>query len=83
MPDVVCAHAAVMAKAAGGERLALCARGRLPFAGDDLQGDVEAVLLVERKPDRSRSAASEGSNGPVAPEDELLGGRDNRDGGHR
>ena len=81
--DVVGAHAAVVAQAAGGERLALGACGGLALARDDLQRDVEAVLLVEREPDRARAAGSERSHGPVAPEDELLGGRDGRDGGHR
>ena len=81
--DVVGAHAAVVAQAAGGERLALRACGRLAFAGDDLERDVEAVLLVEREPDRARAAGSERSHGPVAPEHELLSGRDSRDGRHR
>ena len=37
VPDVVRAHAAVVTKAACGERLALRARGCLPFARDDLR----------------------------------------------
>ena len=81
--DVVGAHAAVVAQAAGCERLSLRACGRLAFARNDLERDVEAVLLVEREPDGARAARSERSHGPVAPEDELLSGRDGRDGRHR
>ena len=81
--DVVRANAAVVAQAACGERLALGARGRLALARDDLQRDVEAVPLVECEPDRAGAAAPERAHGSIAPENELLGGRDGRDGRHR
>ncbi len=80
--DVVRAHAAVVAQTARGERLALRARGRLPFARDDLQRDVEPRLLVAREPDRAGAPASERADRPVAAEDELSGGG-NREGRHR
>ena len=72
--DVVRADAAIVPQPARGERLALRACGCLTLAGDDLQRDVEAVPLVEREPDGPRAAASERTHGPVAPENELLGG---------
>ncbi len=81
--DVVGTHAAVVAQPAGGERLALRTSSRLALARDDLQRDVEPVLLVEREPDGARATGSERPHGPIAAEDELLGGRDSRDGGHR
>ncbi len=81
--DVVRAHAPVVAEAAGGERLALGPCGGLSLARDDLQRDVEAVLLVEGEPDGARRTRSEGSHGPIAPENELLGGWNGRDRGHR
>src|SRR5918994_1591622 len=70
--DVVRTDTSVVTEAAGGERLALGTRCGLAFARDDLQSDVEAVLLVEREPDRARTSGSERSHGPVAPEHELL-----------
>jgi hypothetical protein len=44
---------------------------RLAFPGDDLEGHVEAVLLVSGKPDRPRTAAPERPERPVAAEDEI------------
>ena len=81
--DVVRAHAAVVTQSAGGKGLTLGSRGRLSLARDDLQRDVEAVLLVEGEPDRTGASGSERSHGPIAPENELLGGWDERDRGHR
>ena len=83
VPDVVGAYAAVVAQPAGGEGFALRARRSLALARDDLQRDVEAVLLVQCEPDGARAARSERPHGPIAAEDELLGGWDSRDGGHR
>jgi hypothetical protein len=58
--------------------LALGSGARLPFAGDDLQRDVEAVRLVTGEPNRARAAAAERLQRPVAAEHELTGrkGRD-------
>src|SRR5204863_3973276 len=64
-------QAAGMAQPCGSGRLALGPRRRLPFAGDDLQRDVEARPLVAGEPDRARPAAPEGPNRPVATEDGL------------
>ncbi len=83
VPDVVCAHAAVVTEPARRQRLALGARGGLALARDDLQRDVQAVLLVECEPDRAGAAAAERAHRPVAPENELLGGGNDRDRGHR
>jgi hypothetical protein len=80
--DVVRAHAAIVAEPPGRERLTLGARRRLPFARDDLERDVEARPLVAREPDGARPAAAERANRPVAAEDELGGGRSERDGRH-
>ncbi len=64
--------AARMAQRGRGPRLALGARGGLSLARDDLQRDVEAGLLVARKPDVAHSARSERPQRPVAAEDQLL-----------
>jgi hypothetical protein len=79
--DVVGAHAALVPQTARCERFAFRARGRLPLAGDDLEGDIEARPLVDGQPHRSRASAAEGANRAIAPEYELLGGNDG-DGGH-
>src|SRR5207253_9135746 len=44
---------------------------RFPLASDDLQGDVEAVLLVAGQPDGTGSTAAERAERAVPPEDEL------------
>ena len=44
--------------------------GGLALAGDDLQSDVEARLLVAREPDRPGSAAPERAQRSVSIEDE-------------
>ena len=44
---------------------------RLPLPGHDLEGHVQAVLLVPRKPDRARPSAPQRPQRPVPPEDEL------------
>ena len=80
--DVVRAHAAVVAQPARGKGLTLSARGRLSFARDDLQRDVEPRPLVACEPDRAGAPASERADRPVAAEDELSGGG-NREGRHR
>jgi len=79
----VCAQAARMAQPCRGGGLALGAGGGLALAGDDLQRDVEARLLVAREPDRPVAAAPERAERAVAPEDErgaLEGGRGIRHG---
>src|SRR5438874_5562652 len=58
--ECICAQAAGMAQPCGSGSLALGPRRRLPFAGDDLQRDVEARPLVAGEPDRARPAAPEG-----------------------
>jgi hypothetical protein len=55
-----------------GRCLTLCARGRLALAGDDLERDVEAAALVPREPDVTHSARTQGPQGPVAAQDELV-----------
>src|SRR5207245_3401485 len=52
-------------------RLALGPLAGLPVPRDDLQGDVEAVPLVAREPDRARAAAPERPQRAVAVENEL------------
>ena len=69
--ECIRAQAARVTQPGGGRRLALCARGRLALARDDLEGDVETRLLVSCQPDRSRPAAAERTQGPVATEDGL------------
>ena len=64
------AQAARMAQLRGRLGLALGARGGLPLAGDDLEGDLEPRLLVPREPDRPRAAASERAQRPVPAEHE-------------
>jgi hypothetical protein len=64
------AQAARMAQAGRCGRLALGAGGGLALSGDDLEGDVEARLLVACEPDRSRAAAAEGTERAVPVEDE-------------
>ena len=81
--DVVRAHAAVVPQPACRDGLPLGAGGRLALPRDDLQRDVEAVPLVEREPHRARAPGSERAHGAIAPENELLGGRDGRNGGQR
>ena len=81
--DVVRANTAFVTQAAGRERLSLGPRRRLSFARDDLQRDVEPVALVEREPDGAGASAPERAHGPIAAENELLGGWDSRDGRHR
>ena len=56
----------------GGARLAVGALGDPALAGDHLQGDVEAVLLVAREPDVPHSAGAERPQRPVAAEDQLV-----------
>ena len=73
VPDVVRAHAALVAEPARRESLALGPRGGLSLARDDLERDVEAVALVAGEPDRARAAASERPHRAVAAEDELSG----------
>ena len=53
------ALAARMAQRGGGPRLALGALGRLALAGDHLERDVEAALLVPGKPDLAHPARAE------------------------
>ena len=69
--ECVRAQTARMAQPCGGGRLALGSRRRLALAGDDLQRDVEAGLLVAGEPDGARPAAPERPNRPVATEDGL------------
>jgi hypothetical protein len=61
----------------------LGSRGRFPLAWNDLERDLDAGGLVAREPDRARAAASEGLQGAVSTEHELV----RRDGygrfGHR
>ena len=64
--------AARMAERRRGLRLALGARGGLALARDHLQRDVEAALLVARKPDMAHPARAERPQRPVTSEDELL-----------
>ena len=54
-------------------RLGLSLRSWLcaTLPGDDLEGDLGARRLVQREPDRPRSAASERAQGPVATENEA------------
>ena len=80
---VVRANTAFVTQAACCERLSLGPRGRLSFARDDLERDVEPVPLVEREPDGAGASAPERAHGPIAAENELLGGWDSRDGRHR
>ena len=82
VPDVVGAHAAVMAEPSRREGLALGSGRGLPLARDDLQRDGEAGPLVLREPDGAGAAAPERTDRPVAAEDELSG-RGDRDGRHR
>ena len=44
---------------------------------------VASSPLVEGEPHGARAAGSEGTHGAIAPENELLGGWDSRDGRHR
>ena len=81
--DVVGANTAFVTQAPRRERLSLGPRRRLPFARDDLERDVEAVPLVEREPDGTGASAPERAHGPIAAENELLGGWDSREGRHR
>ena len=60
-----------VAQAGGRLGLALGTGGRLPLPGHDLEGDVEAVLLVPGKPDGPRTSAPQRPQRAVAPEDEL------------
>ncbi len=75
-------QAAGMPELRGGGGLALRARGGLALAGDDLQGDVEARLLVTGEPDRPRAAAPERSKGPVSVENEPVAFERERSVGH-
>jgi hypothetical protein len=69
--DVVCTHAALVSEPAGCERFALGASCCLPFAGNDLERDVQPVALVAGEPDGARAAASERAHGPMAAEYET------------
>ena len=66
------ALAARMAERGGGAGLALGAVAALALAGDDLQGDVEAALLVAGEPDMAHSARAEGADRPVPAQEELV-----------
>ena len=83
VPHVVRANTPFVTQAACCERLSLGPRRRLSFAGDDLERDVEAVPLVECEPDGAGASAPERAHGPIAAENELLGGWDSCDGRHR
>ena len=69
--EVVGAHAALVAQARGRLRLAGGARRTLSLAGDDLERDVEAGLLVPGEPHRAGAAATERPERAIAVEDEL------------
>jgi hypothetical protein len=60
-----------VAETGSGLGLALGAGRRLPLPRHDLEGDVEAVLLVAREPDGTGTPAPERPQGPVPPEDKL------------
>src|SRR6185437_14259396 len=75
-------EAARMPELGRGGSLALGARGGLPFAGDDLQRDVEARLLVAGEPHRARAAAPERAEGPVAIQNEPVAFERERSVGH-
>src|SRR5205807_2673742 len=62
------AEAARVPELRGGGGLPLGARRGLALAGDDLQRDVQARLLVAGEPDRPRTAAPERAKGPVSVE---------------
>ena len=83
VPDVVRANTPFVTQAPCCERLSLGPRRRFSFAGDDLERDVEAVPLVECEPDGAGASAPERAHGPIAAENELLGGWDSCDGRHR
>jgi len=55
-----------------GARLALGAMTGLPLAWDDLQGDVEAALLVARQPHMAHPARAERANRAIPAEEELV-----------
>ena len=66
------ALAARVAERGGGAGLALGPVAALALAGDDLQGDVEAALLVAGEPDMAHSARAEGADRPVPAQEELV-----------
>jgi hypothetical protein len=55
-----------------GARLALGSVAGLALAGDDLQRDVEAALLVAREPHMAHPAGAEGAQRPVTAEEEVM-----------
>jgi hypothetical protein len=73
------AQARRVTQARCGGRLALGSSGGLPFAGNDLEGDLETSPLVAGEPDRPGGSAPERPQRPIAVEDELA--RSRREGG--
>ena len=66
------ALAARVAERGGCAGLTLGPVAALALAGDDLQGDVEAALLVAGEPDMAHPARAEGANRPVPAQEELV-----------